>query len=249
MGLAVALAVIVIATQASRTGRALPTSTGPVYIDLARAAVHMGMPDRIEAVNGSGAAMAMISCGAHTTKSLPADRARAPGLNCGSDTSMAPHSRLFLGSPSLPPGAKPGVYWVWIGYTAYGNRAGVRRAYTELTVLAPPRQPPLSLVLAHATIRANSSDSVEAVNRTGYRVATTGTGMMPRTSADFRLPQSQILEWDGPGDAVAPHSTQRLAETLWPTYPPGKYWVWTAYEVGGNATTLYAYTKLTIVAG
>lgn len=80
--MAVALAAIVIAIRAGQTSRALPKSTGPVYVDLARAAVHIGMPDRIEAVNGSAAPMAMISCDAHTTKSLPADRARAPGLNC-----------------------------------------------------------------------------------------------------------------------------------------------------------------------
>lgn len=103
-------------------------------------------------------------------------------------------------------------------------------------------------MLAHATIRANTSDCVEAVNSTGYGMATSGAGILPRTGASFR-PQNEALIWDVPGNGVVPHSTQRIVGPRWSTYPPGKYWVWTADQAGGNATTLYAYTKLTIVAG
>lgn len=245
--IAVAITVIVIATQHGHANSRLRFGQGPVYVELAHPTVQLGMPDEIQAVNRSGLQVAMISCSEHTTASLPANPARAPGLNCGSETPIAPHARLFLGSPSPPYGAKPGTFWVWFGYVRPGRSARVQMAYAKVTVLAPPKSA-LSLVLAHATIRPNSFDSVEAVNRTGYPVATSGAAMIPRTSATFRLPLSQGIAWDVPSTGVAPHSAHRLSETLWPTYPPGKYWVWTAYDIGGSPTTLFAHTKLTITA-
>ena len=105
---------------------------------------------------------------------------------------------------------------------------------------------PVYLVLAHPTIRAGGSDTAVVVNRSIYPLNTTGAAISPRTSTRFSL-GGHALMWDDPHNSVAPTSRRRILEPSWSTYPPGKYWVWTAYAESSDAT-LYVHTKLTIVA-
>lgn len=105
---------------------------------------------------------------------------------------------------------------------------------------------PVSLVLAHRTIRAGGSDTVLALNRSTHSLNTTGAAISPRTGTRFPT-GSRALMWDDPYNSVAAHSTRRILQPPWSTYPPGKYWVWMAYAGSGDATR-YAYTKLTVIA-
>jgi hypothetical protein len=105
---------------------------------------------------------------------------------------------------------------------------------------------PLSLVLAHATILAYASDSVEAVNKSEYRLATSRVAVSPRTSADFKWPPDTGVNLDTPGTLLAPHSV--LDEAVPPVATPGQYWVWTDYAGIGSNTTHVAYTELTVLA-
>jgi hypothetical protein len=114
---------------------------------------------------------------------------------------------------------------------------------------------PVFVVLAHATIHAESPDAVFAVNRSGYQVEWSGgcgpdagpaVNVSPRTSATFRFPNGAInCLLDAP---VAPHSTLRIDDTISPTTPPGNYWVWFQYSRQYEPDRMYtAYAKLTIL--
>lgn len=127
---------------------------------------------------------------------------------------MSAHSRLFLGSPSLAYPGKPGTYWVWFGYQRYRSHVAAKLAYAKLKILAPMRPPPLSLVVAHSTIRANSADIVRAVNRSRYGASTSGAALSPRTGSSFS-PRNEIIVWDIPGNGVAADSTQRITQPIW----------------------------------
>jgi len=104
---------------------------------------------------------------------------------------------------------------------------------------------PVSLVVAHATIRVGSSDAVEVVNKSQYGLATSGAAVSPRTSADFRLPKDTGMNLDTPGTSMEPRSV--LDEATLPIATPGEYWVWTDYATPGSDTTHFAYTELTVL--
>jgi len=105
---------------------------------------------------------------------------------------------------------------------------------------------PVSLVLAHTTIRAYTPDAVEAVNKSSDRLYTSGAAVSPRTSAGFSLPKHTGMNLDTPGTSLAPRSA--LEEAISPIATPGEYWVWTNYATRGSNTTHFTYTELTVVA-
>ena len=104
------------------------------------------------------------------------------------------------------------------------------------------------LVLGHPTIRTGGSDSVVVVNKSYEPLNTAGVSLTPRTTARFSAHFPHAMMFDDPHNAVPPSSNRRVFEPTWPTYPPGRYWVWVAYAAGSSDATLYAYRKLTIVA-
>lgn len=246
---AVAIAGIVIATQNGPNKSRRSAKSLPVFVVLAHSAVHAGSLDTIEAVNESRYRVDMNSCGAHMTPRMSAGFGDTRGLNCGSDTPIAPHSHLFLGNPSLSPGSKPGKYWVWFSYVRDGRHPAQHTAYTKLLVLAPLPSPPVFVVLAHATIRVGSRDAVEIVNNGGFSAGGSGYGcgpsVSPRTSAEFRRPGDAYCLGGGP--TIAPHSSVRVATTI-QSEPPGNYWVWFDYFYTSRNVPFTAYTKLTVLS-
>jgi hypothetical protein len=135
----------------------------------------------------------------------------------------------------------------WLLLAALTLTAAALAAIAITTQSRSNRGLPIFLVLAHPTIGAGGSDTVVVLNNSNYRLNTGGAAMSPRTTTGFSL-GGHAVTWDDPRNGVAPHSRKRILEPSWPTYPPGKYWVWMAYEAGSSDATRYAHTKLTILA-
>jgi hypothetical protein len=217
----------------------------PVSIVLALATVRAGAVAAAEAVNKSGYQVEIISCGVHLT--MRTGSATPKPLHCDYE-SLTPHTIEHFGNQPIPQSSRPGKYWAWFSYVREGKRAAYT-AYAPLTVLGagPLKNPPVFLVLTHANMRTNSVDVAEIVNRSNYELTLSGLALTPRASADFKFPQDTGINFDTPGNEVAPHSTRRFTTRLCCVYnSPGKYWVWTAYLLVGTDTTHVLYKMLAV---
>lgn len=238
----VALAVV---AAVARNGR---QAAGPVFLVLEHSTIHAQRDDAAVAVNDSGGAVG-YACGLNVMARTTARFRPPPGapVCSGRNIPIAAHSRHRV-QPSLEP-EPPGRYWVWLQYWRGGvGRGPLHTAYTKLTVVG--KSPDVSVVLAHATIRANSLDPVWVVDKGGFWASGSGCGPIVtlRASAAFTRPHGVVF-CAGGGPTIAPHSRIRAAPSITPA-APGKYWVWFDYYYGPDGreqTASTAYTKLTVL--
>lgn len=136
-----------------------------------------------------------------------------------------------------------GVAFVAVAAVGFATQAGTAKTGSRLRV---------SIVLAHPTIHAGTTDPIAIVNDTGYWIGYGGcTVVSPRTSPRFKLPHGWVSCLAN--TPIAPHSRYRLLMTAnedpIAAEPPGRYWVWLAYWRRGRSAPEYtAHTKLTVVS-